>query len=835
MATGYTPEEKAEIEARAADEIKRLGAVTIETKMALMDMSAGVKGITASLTKGFGQLGSSALGLGKQLYEGEIGASVFNKSIGGVTDALGDLLSLIPYVGGALKTLIKGASEYTQAVNLQADALYKNYQEMSKMGATAADGMQGVYDNLKRMNYGTEELDKFVGIVRENSQTLASFGKTVGQGVNEIATVSQAIQQGDVGRQFRDMGISVDEINRGIVSYTKMQTLVGGRQKMSTDELIAASQNYIKEVDLLSKITGKNRQEQEQARESAMAEERYAAFKYELDQRAKMGDEAAAAQLKQVEGTQIMLDKMAPETRKGFLNILSGTLNTPEAQKLLLTMPEAAAVAGKETFTQAEFQQAALKDITANLSGAGTQLAKIGANNDTFLSIQEQMKLKAYLEAGTADEREEAAKKAQVVTDKATQNMTDIQDANRKSRDSLQDLVNAGIVPVTTGMKGLANATDKTIAAFTKMAENLGVPVKKRDEPGAAATAPARTPAGPPGAPPAPPAAQAPTTTPKPTTRALPAQPMAETGGGAATGGARQGSRGGPTAKPTAPATTGETPAATPAATPPAAAPAPTKPASVKPASVKPAAAPTAATLIAPNPAAGTETKKPTPTPPEESGPPTTATTGPTAQSDLSKILKFTARSGTQQAFEGLNVTFKDAVIAAATEYHKLTGSVLQINSAKRSPADQQRLWDESVAAGRTGIGPTGMPIAKPGRSPHERGEAVDIQNYQDPVAVSALNKFGLTQKVPKDPVHFQAKNGGIVPPLPGGANILAGEAGQAEAVVPLPDGKTIPVQITGNEEQIGMMAAQLDRLDQLVRIMQTQVGVSERLLKYAQ
>ena len=127
------------------------------------------------------------------------------------------------------------------------------------------------------------------------------------------------------------------------------------------------------------------------------------------------------------------------------------------------------------------------------------------------------------------------------------------------------------------------------------------------------------------------------------------------------------------------------------------------------------------------------------------------------------------------------------------------------------------------------------MPIGKPGRSLHERGEAVDIQNYNDPAAVSALNKYGLSQKVPKDPVHFQAANGGVVPPLPGGVNVLAGEAGQSEAVVPLPDGKTIPVQMVGNEAQMSMMSAQLDRLDQMVRIMQNQVGVSEQLLKYAQ
>jgi hypothetical protein len=772
----YTPEEKAEIEARAADEIKRLGSVTTETKMAMMDMSIGIKGVTASLSKGLGQLGTSALGLTKQLAEGQIGASVFNDSIGGVTDALGDLLGLIPYVGGALKTLVKGAGEYTQAVNKQADLLYSNYQKMSEMGATAADGMQGVYDNLKRMNYGTDELDKFVSIVKENSTTLANFGGTVSQGLGQMAAVSSSIQQSGMGRQFRDMGISVDEVNKGIVSYTKLQMLSGARQKMSADEQAVAAANYIRETDLLAKITGKNRQEQEQSRESAMAEERYAGYKLELEQRAAMGDKAAAEQLKQTESTQIMLDKMAPETRKGFLNILSGSLNTPEAQKLLLTMPNAAAVAGKETFTQAEFMAAAQADVTKNLNGSATQLAKIGANNDTFLSIQEQQKIKAMMETGTIEEREAAAKKAQVVTDKTTQNMTDLQDANRASRDKLQDLINAGITPVTTGMKGLATATDETIEVMTELANAAGVTTKKRDEPGAAAQAAAR-----------------------------PGTLTTAGGGGSAIGNFFSGLFGGGGKQ--APAASGGGAGST----------------AVKPAAAKPAAS-------AGGGAGGATPAKPSPQPPEGSGSASAA-----EKVDLTKILKFTAKSGSQQNFEALNSTFKDSVIAAATEYNKLTGGVLQINSAKRDPEDQQRIWDESVAAGRTGKTASGMPIGKPGRSLHERGEAVDIQNYQDPAAVSALAKYGLTQKVPQDPVHFQAANGGIVPPLPGGANVLAGEAGQSEAVVPLPDGKTIPVQMVGNEEQMSMMTAQLDRLDQMVRIMQAQVGVSEQLLKYAQ
>jgi hypothetical protein len=508
-----------------------------------------------------------------------------------------------------------------------------------------------------------------------------------------------------------------------------------------------------------------------------MAEERFAGYKSELADRAKLGDEAAAEQLKQVERSQKMLADASPETRKGFLNILSGTLDTPEAQKLLLTMPEAAAVAGKKMFNAGELQDAMLRDLKAGQKNA-QQMAKMGINDSSYIKYTEQMKLTAQFEAGTLEEREALALKEQQITDQNTKDIVDTNIKNRASRDSLQDLLNDGIGPVSTAMKGAASATESVITGFEKLARQMGVPIKPRD------AAPAAAPAAASGA-------AAPTA----------AKPAAASGA-----------------------------AAKPAAASGAAAPTAAKSAGAKPSAASGAAAGTYATADAQK-AMLSAAAKPSPRPPEGSG----ASESGSEKVDLTKILKFTARSGSQQNFEGLNETFKNSVISAATEYNKLTGGVLTINSAKRDPADQQRIWDESVAAGRTGVTASGMPIGKPGRSLHERGEAVDIQNYNDPIAVTALNKYGLTQKVPKDPVHFQAADGGIVPPLPGGSTVLAGEAGQSEAVVPLPDGKTIPVQMVGNEEQMSMMSAQLDRLDQMVRIMQTQVGVSEQLLKYAQ
>jgi hypothetical protein len=226
---------------------------------------------------------------------------------------------------------------------------------------------------------------------------------------------------------------------------------------------------------------------------------------------------------------------------------------------------------------------------------------------------------------------------------------------------------------------------------------------------------------------------------------------------------------------------------------------------------------------------------------------------GPTAKA--SEVLDFTARSGSASAFEGLNSRLKDSVIAAAEEYHAATGKKFQINSAKRDPADQQRLWDESVALGTPGRGPSGMAVAKPGRSPHEHGLAVDIQNYNDPAAVLAMNRQGLKQKVPGDPVHFSFGDGGIAN---GPTSGYLAELHGPEAVVPLPDGKTIPVKIEGDmpgsnrsREDMSAMMNQfrtsmesminqmnnrdlLNMMDEMVRAQKASNSIQEKLLRAA-
>jgi hypothetical protein len=111
---------------------------------------------------------------------------------------------------------------------------------------------------------------------------------------------------------------------------------------------------------------------------------------------------------------------------------------------------------------------------------------------------------------------------------------------------------------------------------------------------------------------------------------------------------------------------------------------------------------------------------------------------------------------------------------------------------------------------------------ANPATDPHVAGIALDLNknDYAKLNDKGLLAKYGFSM-VPGDPGHIQKlAKGGITDGIS-----IAGEAGP-EAVVPLPDGRTIPVQMD--------TSALIDKLDELLRVMKEQHETSERIL-YAQ
>jgi hypothetical protein len=187
-------------------------------------------------------------------------------------------------------------------------------------------------------------------------------------------------------------------------------------------------------------------------------------------------------------------------------------------------------------------------------------------------------------------------------------------------------------------------------------------------------------------------------------------------------------------------------------------------------------------------------------------------------------VISFGTGTGSRQHFDQLREDIRERAVAMAYAYFQETGQKLNLNSAFRSAQEQAEL------AARGGQGRN--PIAEPGNSLHQQGRALDFNRSE----VDALERMGLLKefvfnRLAGDPPHIYMQDGGIASgPKSGYQATLHG----TEAVVPLPDGKTIPVTMPEMSSQVSMMSEQITRLDELIALMRNANGISNKILQAA-
>ena len=886
MASEFSQEEINDILARAAYEMQQFGEHSAETSKQLRDLSIGVKNYTDNLVGSFKQLGSSIGGLAKGMAEGATGAAQYTSTIESGADIAGTALSALGPIGRAAGIAIQGLGKAAGMVGKQADAVYKGFQDLATSGTNTAAGMTGVFQNMQKLGYSVEELGNFAAIVKNSSETLASFGATAGQGLSVFSSVADNIKNSNIGFEFRNMGMSVDAINTGIAGYLKMQALSGSRAIKTQDQLDAGAAEYIRELNILSKLTGQNNEKLQQNREEMLAQERFAGLKYELQQRIDAGDEAAKEQLKQINLTYEGLGKYGKEAQTGFINSLTGTVSEANA-KFLRTLPEAYALSQEPVIDSNKIMAAAAQNATTYMENFGAAAAKIGASGDFGLAVQDLMKGITYSKM-SFEERQKAAEADIVVTDKSTTSMTKLIDTQKNTTQALQNVAMAGFDLVVPAFQLIA---DGALIAAEALQSVTGVsPVAKSFGGGATGTGQAGVDYG----------AKAAAAT----ATAADAKKVADaTAGRAATAidaeavaktelerlkkinaskeqqaeaekkiaesakarvkaeeeeikaayEARQRALEAKNARlrarregAVAPTTPG--PATTPAG--PSGAAAPTAPPKAG------AAAPTA-----PPKAGGT----PTPTPPV-GGAPSSNTGAPVAAGApvTPKPIKAVAAVG--PGFTTVTTTDNDKQRREGVrnwrnnnpgniEYGDFAKSFGAVGADPRFAVfptleSGMKAKEELLFGNRSRYAGLSITAALNRYAPPtENNTAAYIKSVTEAVGVTPdtiLSQLNSSQKQSfldavtkvegfKTGKVVQAATGGIVKANPEGVNVIAGEAGMNEAFVPLPDGKTIPVQIAGSNQQLDLMAAQLSKLDDIVRVMQSQLGVSERILKYAQ
>ena len=459
MATEYTPEEIQRIFAEYNDAIKTGTPITKELADRMRDAQKGVKGFSDEMRKTSQALGKSSAVFTKAMLDGAQGATAMNSAVDTVTSGLQLLINLIPgarLLKFALTALTVGVGAATKVINAQTDALFKSYQDMAKFGASGAGGMRDVFDNMQKFGYGIAELDKMTALIKENSEALASFGGTAIRGTQAFADAATQIQRSNIGRELQMLGQLPDDINRGMALFIKQQQQSGMSNSQINQNLAQRSAEYIKNLDILSKLTGEDANKLQQKLDAAMAEDAFNQTIYELRKKEAAGDREAGRQANEYENA---ARRLTGDALKDFQRGVGGDVSA--MSKTMMTSAEAVAMIGTAGFTAAGYIDTLAKGADRYREGLGS-LYNLNALNEVGFSAKELSLIQSRYAELTAQQQEDLAKAQQELQQKgldpATKAQVELRIEQMKARDNLQSFVNLGVLPATNALLGLAKA-----------------------------------------------------------------------------------------------------------------------------------------------------------------------------------------------------------------------------------------------------------------------------------------------------------------------------------------------------------------------------------------
>lgn len=443
MAATNDPNVTAEILARVNSDLEKFGYITDDTARAMKDAETGVKNFAkkadqaADLTlKAFTAVASTGIEAAMAMHEGAKGNQAFNSSLDKMkegVEATGALLTALIPGGPLVKAFVAALTMAAgKAVDMQkvygkmSDDLFKGFQDISKSGAAASDGMTGLQAGMRKLGLGVQDMDSYVKVISASSKDLALFKGSVFAGRKAFENIGQGMQQ--YNYQLRAAGLTQEEINAGTMSYLKLQTQVGQAQNMTTKQLAEGAKKYLIEQDALTKLTGASRQEMEAAQEEARSEQR---FRAKLESMRASGDAKQIAAADELEKANKILSSQSKEAGQGFRDLSTGMVTSEASQKALISSNgmaleqatkiadgQATAIQGVQAMGQAFGQNA--KDLN--------MLGQAGVYEDIGIKFADAVKLGIFANKDLAVEYEkiqEELKKQGVEGGKATNALTD--------------------------------------------------------------------------------------------------------------------------------------------------------------------------------------------------------------------------------------------------------------------------------------------------------------------------------------------------------------------------------------------------------------------------
>ena len=420
-----------------ADITKKMQAVMDESSKHVKDNTTAQKENTKETkktTKTIKKLGQASMNaIGGLLGSVAGGFTGLAKEFVNGGNNLQDFAQHIPIVGG----LLGGFAGYI-------DNTVSTFRTLSSTGAAFGNDMLETRRSAAQMGLS---LDEFAGLITNNAGNLAALGGSVTLGAERFKKMNDNIKKSGDFAALKNMGFTVEEVNEGMGDYIDLQRRMGTLQGKSTAELATGSADYLKQIDLLAKVTGKTREEAEKALREQAAD---AAIRGMMNQ-FKEGSQ----ELKNFQLSLGIIEEMGGATGAAMKDLLDGMPSGPETAQFLNMMGDAGPAmqdALKQIGDGADPQ--VLLDAMKNGGGEMEKFANMDADARAqyIASLRDQQPAMAeFLDNATrmidiGGRDLDAAKKEQDARDATTDAFTTFEDAIRKARGIIQEaFVDSGI------------------------------------------------------------------------------------------------------------------------------------------------------------------------------------------------------------------------------------------------------------------------------------------------------------------------------------------------------------------------------------------------------
>lgn len=431
---------------------------SVQSSSASLDQLGAVGKSASNTMKNLEQAYATSSVYVKSLYSGSSALEALATSTQTATSSVAGLAKEFGIVGKIFGFIIEKLGFIAGQGISDLNRAFKAYADVSRQGAAGARGITEFIEQAAKMGYSVDTLNQFSALMARNSEILSTFGSGVLDSVNKIADISNEFTTSGFRGELFAMGMRLEDVNEGITKYARLLSITGQQDRLRGDQLTSGAKAYIKELDLLTKLTGKNAETIQSEREARLQEERMLAAQLRSEQEEaelrSQGREAEADMIKaQRENKQKLLDILPKNLATEFGALFEGLITNPQMASLMQFLPETTRYiqsGGRDMIEFSRLVNSELSKLTGKDGiGQSTALAQQfqQAFGVAFSDIVEAMRRTSRTMRG---ETVEAAKTAQKITDPLTQAVAHLEDVFILVQQKLQDLVRKGIGPVTT-------------------------------------------------------------------------------------------------------------------------------------------------------------------------------------------------------------------------------------------------------------------------------------------------------------------------------------------------------------------------------------------------